>query len=71
MGFREYQTKNHKYDLATNTWTRLPDVNELEGIFSFNLLPLFENRFILVISEGRPSHKLFDTLTDEWVDNVL
>ena len=60
-----YQDKNYKFDVASGEWTRLPDWKPSFCRLSFNLLPLLQNRFILVVSEYKPV--LFDTQTDQFV----
>ena len=60
-----YQPKNFKYNIATGKWTELPNWDPDDYRLSFNLLPLIENRFILVVSEHSP--RLFDTKSDKWI----
>ena len=60
-----YQPRNFKYDLASGNWTELPRWRPHDYRLSFNLLPLIDNRFILVVSEDRP--RLLDTKTDTWI----
>ena len=57
-----YQPKNYKFNIATNEWKEIPDWQPGLYRLSFNLLPLIENRYILIVSEKFPL--LFDTYTD-------
>ena len=52
-----YQPKCFKYDVARNTWTNIMDLDGFR--LSFNLLPLINNRFILLISQE--DHLMLDT----------
>ena len=62
-----YQRRNFKYELALDKWSELKPWEVREDYrLSFNLLPLIDNRFILVVSEDRP--KLYDTQCNEWVN---
>ena len=54
-----YQDKNFKYDVDKNEWKEVMPWKIGYYRLSFNLLPLIENRFILVISHRKPV--LFDT----------
>ena len=42
-----YTIENYRYDVATDTWAKLPDWSYDWCRLSFNLLPLVDNRFIL------------------------
>ena len=58
-----YQPQCFKYDVARNAWSSIDD---LEGFrLSFNLLPLINNRYILLISQE--DHLMLDTKTDRWI----
>ena len=58
----EFQEKNYKYDIATGQWQQVPDMPSM--LFSFNLIPLINYRYILVVAH---EPLLFDTETDSWV----
>ena len=60
-----YQPHNYKYDIAKNEWKEICRWGPDDYRLSFNLLPLIENRFIMVISQEKPY--LMDTKTDKWV----
>ena len=62
---QQYQEQNFKYDVAKDEWTSV--MSWMPGYYeiSFNLLPLLENRFILVIK--RSKLVLFDTETDKFI----
>lgn len=59
----EAHTTNLKYDVATGTFKELPVWNSEQ--YSFNLLPLNQNRYILVVSD---QPYLFDTETEKWIE---
>ena len=52
----EFQEKNFKYDIATGQWQQVPDMPSM--LFSFNLIPLINYRYILVVAH---EPLLFDT----------
>ena len=60
-----YQPQNYKYNIGENKWTKIAKWEHGHYRLSFNLLPIIENRFILVISENKPC--LMDTKTDQWI----
>ena len=60
-----YQADNYKFNVATQAWTKLPSWEPGMYRLSFNLLPLVENRYILIVSEKYPF--LFDTRTDKFI----
>ena len=65
VDYGHYQRANFRYDIAANSWKRLDDWQNSHYRISFNLLPLVDNRFILVVSEKDPY--LFDTQRDCWI----
>ena len=65
VDYGHYQRANFRYDIAANSWKRLDDWQNNHYRISFNLLPLVDNRFILVVSEKDPY--LFDTQRDCWI----
>ena len=60
-----YQPENYKFNVATKAWTKLPNWEPGMYRLSFNLMPLVENRYILIVSEKFPF--LFDTNTDKFI----
>ena len=60
-----FNYKNFKFDVATSSWKVLPKWHEMDCRLSFNLLPLVQNRFILVVSENDPI--MFDTQMEQWI----
>ena len=61
-----YQDKNFKYDIEANKWKQLPNLLQSWGFrISFNLLPLCDFKFILIVS-SRDS-LLFDTQRDQFI----
>ena len=60
-----FQPHNYKYDIEKDEWKEICRWIPGNYRLSFNLLPLIENRFIMVISQEKPY--LLDTKTDKWV----
>lgn len=58
-----HQSRHLKYDVDSGEWTRLPDWPADQ--YSFNLIPLMQNRYILVVSD---MPVLYDTERDEWIE---
>ena len=58
----EFQTANYRYDIASGEWHELPDMPI--DAFSFNLIPLDENRYILLVCDHSI---LFDTEEEVWI----
>ena len=58
-----FSRKSYKYDIATDSWNGLPDIPS--DVFSFNLLPLVNNRYILIVSDAMKL--MFDTKRETWI----
>ena len=65
-GSRDSTRSGYRFDVASNQWHSLP--NSPKDIFSHNLLPILENRFIVLITQ--PMKLIFDTLYEVWVKDV-
>ena len=59
----EPHSTNYKYDVASRTFKETALWNSEQ--YSFNLLPLNQNRYILVVSD---LPYLFDTETEKWIE---
>lgn len=51
--------------MHSNHWINLPQWREEDTRMSFNLLPIVQNRYILVVSEHNPM--MFDTWKKSWI----
>ena len=60
-----YQPKCFKYDVLSKNFTEIPEWPNNHYRLSFNLLPLIDNRFILIVSDSHPY--MLDTKTDKWI----
>ena len=58
-----YQPINFKYDIVRNEWSTIVEWEEFH--LSFNLLPLINDRYILVISQR--DHVIYDIKADAWI----
>ena len=60
-----YQPRCFKFDVQTQKFSEIEEWPLERNRYSFNLLPLINNRFILIVSENDPY--LIDTKTDQWI----
>ena len=58
-----YQPINFKYDIGRNEWSTIVEWEQFH--LSFNLLPLINDRYILVISQR--DHVIYDIKADAWI----
>ena len=58
-----FQPLCFKYNIAKDKWTALPELEDFR--MSYNLLPLLEHRYILLVSQA--PCVMLDTHRDTWI----